>query len=78
MDTLGTIDFIQNKKLARSAKGVLAVKTRYERHLYQRREILYRILKEHVARNGKWNNLNQTINFILDNLVKAFEVYDVQ
>lgn len=78
VDTLGAIDFIQNKKLARSAKGILAVKARYERHLYPRREILYRILKEYVARNGKWNNLNQAINFILDDLVKAFEVYDVQ
>jgi hypothetical protein len=78
VDTLGAIDFIQNKKLARSAKGILAVKARYERHLYPRREILYRILKENVAQNGKWSNLNQAINFILDDLVKAFEVYDVQ
>lgn len=78
VDTLGTLDFINNKKLARSTKGCLAVKARYEKHLYPRREILYHILKEHVAQRGKWNNLNQAVNFILDDLVKAFEIYDVQ
>ena len=78
VEALGTLDFINNKKLARSAKATLAVKARYEKHLYPRREILYRILREHVAQHGKWDNLNQAVNFSLDDLVKAFEIYDVQ
>ena len=78
VEALGTLDFINNKKLARSAKATLAVKARYEKHLYPRREILYRILREQVAQRGKWDKLNQAINFILDDLVKAFEVYDVE
>lgn len=75
---LGGLEFIQNHNLAKSAKATLAVKARYERHLYPRREILYRILRERVAQRGKWDNLNQAVNFIIDDLVKAFEVYDVE
>lgn len=75
---LGGLEFIQNKQLARSAKAVLAVKARYNKHLYPRREILYRILREQVAQHGKWKTLNQAVNFVLDDLVKAFEVYDVE
>ena len=78
VQVLGRLEFIQNNKLARSAKAILAVKARYAKHLYPRREILYRILREQVAQRGKWDNLNQAVNFILDDLVKAFEVYDVQ
>ena len=75
---LGGLEFIQNNKLARSAKAMLAVKARYEKHLYPRREILFRILRGQVAQRGKWDNPNQAINFILNDLVRAFEVYDVQ
>nr|WP_279052077.1 hypothetical protein [Acinetobacter tandoii] len=75
---LGGLEFIQNHNLAKSAKATLAVKARYERHLYPRREILYRILREHVTQRGKWKTLNQAVNFVLDDLVKAFEVYDVE
>ena len=75
---LGGLEFIQNHNLAKSAKATLAVKARYERHLYPRRDILYRILREHVAQRGKWKTLNQAVNFVLDDLVKAFEVYDVE
>lgn len=78
VDTLGGFQLIQNQKLSRSAKGLLAVKARYDKHLYPRREIIYRILREQVARRGKWNKLNQAVNFILDDLVKAFEVYDLE
>ncbi len=31
-----------------------------------------------MARRGKWKNLNQAVNFILNDLLKAFEVYDIQ
>ena len=78
VDTLGGFQLIQNQKLSRSAKGLLAVKARYDKHLYPRREIIYRILREQVARRGKWKTLNQAINFVLDDLNKAFEVYDVE
>ena len=78
MQVLGGFEFIQNNKLARSAKATLAVKARYDKHLYPRREIIYRILREQVVQRGKWNKLNQAVNFILDDLVKAFEVYDVE
>ncbi|MBL8281949.1 MAG: hypothetical protein JNJ87_08735 [Acinetobacter junii] len=78
VQVLGGFEFIQNNKLARSAKATLAVKARYDKHLYPRREIIYRILREQVVQRGKWNKLNQAVNFILDDLVKAFEVYDVE
>ena len=78
VQVLGGLEFIQNNKLARSAKAILAVKARYAKHLYPRRKILYRILREQVAQRGKWDNPNEAVNFILDDLVKAFEVYDVQ
>ncbi|HFG4504062.1 TPA: hypothetical protein ACGHB6_002380 [Acinetobacter baumannii] len=75
---LGGVEFIQNRTLAKSAKTILAVKARYDKHLYPRREILYRTLREQVARRGKWVNLNQAVHFVLDDLVKAFEVYDIE
>ncbi|MFW1995499.1 hypothetical protein ACG904_11195 [Acinetobacter guillouiae] len=75
---LGGLEFIKNHKLFRSARATLAVKARYDKHLYRRREIIYRILREQVVQRGKWNKLNQAVNFILDDLVKAFEVYDVE
>ena len=31
-----------------------------------------------MARRGKWKSLNQAVNFILNDLLKAFEVYDIQ
>ena len=78
VDTLGKPDAIENKNLARSAKATLAVKARYDKHLYPRREIIYRILREQVALRGKWKTLNEAIHFIVDDLVKAFEVYDLE
>ena len=75
---LGGVEFIQNRTLAKSAKAIIAVKARYDKHLYPRREILYRTLREQVARRGKWVNLNQAVHFVLDDLVKAFEVYDIE
>ena len=75
---LGGVEFIQNRTLAKSAKAIIAVKARYDKHLYPRQEILYRTLREQVARRGKWDNLNQAVNFVLDDLVKAFEAYDIE
>lgn len=78
VQTIGGLEFIRDIKLARSAKAILAVKARYEKHLYPRREILYRILREQVTRRGKWKNPNEAVNFVLNDLVKAFEVYDIE
>lgn len=50
---LGGLGFIKNPKLFISARATLAVKTCYDKHLYRRREIIYRILREQVARHGK-------------------------
>ena len=75
---LGGLGFIKNPKLFISARATLAVKARYDKHLYRRREIIYRILREQVARHGKWETLNQAIHFILDDLIRAFEAYDVE
>ena len=75
---LGGVEFIQNSTLAKSAKAIIAVKARYDKHLYPRRKILYRTLREQVAHRGKWDNLNQAVNFVLDDLVKAFEAYDIE
>ena len=75
---LGGVEFIQNRTLAKSAKAIIAVKARYDKHLYPIREILYRTLREQIVRRGKWDNLNQAVNFVLDDLVKAFEVYDIE
>lgn len=60
---LGGLEFIKNNTLAKSAKAIIAVKARYAKHLYPRREIIYRILREQVAHHGKWKNLNQAVNF---------------
>lgn len=78
MQVLGSFEFIKNSRLAKSAKATFAIKARYEKHLYPRREILYRILREQVALRGKWKNLNQAVNFILEDLDKAFETYDAE
>ena len=75
---LGGAEFIQNSTLAKSAKAIIAVKARYDKQLYPRREIIYRILREQVACHGKWKNLNQAVHFVLDDLVKAFEVNDIE
>ncbi|MDP7814667.1 MULTISPECIES: hypothetical protein [Acinetobacter calcoaceticus/baumannii complex] len=75
---LGGLEFIQNPTLAKSAKAIIAVKARYDKHLYPRREIIYRILREQVARRGKWKTLNQAVNSVLVDLDKAFEEYDIQ
>jgi len=75
---LGGLEFIQNPTLAKSAKAIIAVKARYDKHLYPRREIIYRILREQVARHGKWKTLNQAVNSVLVDLDKAFEEYDIQ
>lgn len=75
---LGGVEFIQNRTLAKSAKAIIAVKARYDKHLYPRREILYRILREQVAQRGrKWDNLNQAVTSIIPILLKEFEKYDV-
>lgn len=79
VDTLGGFQLIQNQKLSRSAKALLAVKARYDKHLYPRREIIYRILREQVVQRGsKWTNPTQAVNSVLDDLIKAFEVYDLE
>jgi len=75
---LSGLEFIQNPTLAKSAKAIIAVKARYDKHLYPRREIIYRILREQVARRGKWKTLNQAVNSVLVDLDKAFEEYDIQ
>ncbi|EHU3239801.1 hypothetical protein ACX0AN_001832 [Acinetobacter baumannii] len=75
---LSGLEFIQNPTLAKSAKAIIAVKARYDKHLYPRREIIYRILREQVARHGKWKTLNQAVNSVLVDLDKAFEEYDIQ
>ncbi|MFW1798509.1 hypothetical protein ACG9YX_00450 [Acinetobacter nematophilus] len=75
---IGGLESIKNHKLFRSARATLAVKARYDKHLYRRREIIYRILREQVARRGKWKTLNQAIHFIVDDLIRTFEVYDIQ
>ncbi len=78
VEMLGGVEFIQNRTLTKSAKAIIAVKARYDKQLYPRREIIYRILREQVARHGKWKNLNQAVHFVLDDLVKAFEAYDIE
>lgn len=75
---IGGLESIKNHKLFRSARATLAVKDRYDEHLYPRREIIYRVLREQVVQRGrKWDNLNQAVNSVLDDLIKAFEVYDL-
>ncbi len=78
VDILGTLDSIENKKLARSAKATLAVKARYENNLHPRQEIIHRVLLEQVAQRGcKWDNPNQAVTSIIPILIKEFEKYDL-
>ena len=75
---LGGLEFIQNNKLARSAKAMLAVKARYDKHLHPRQEIIHRVLLEQVAQRGcKWDNPNQAVTSIIPILIKEFEKYDL-
>ncbi|MBJ8476840.1 hypothetical protein [Acinetobacter bereziniae] len=75
---IGGLESIKNHKLYGSARATLAVKARYDEHLYPRREIIYRVLREQVVQRGcKWDNPNQAVNSVLDDLIKAFEVYDL-
>lgn len=75
---LGGLEFIQNNKLARSAKAMLAVKVRYENHLHPRQEIIHRVLREQVAQRGrKWGTTNEAVTSIIPILIKEFEKYDL-
>ncbi|WP_257233327.1 hypothetical protein [Acinetobacter sp. YH12054] len=79
VEIIGTLDLIQNKEIARKAKATLAVQARYKKHLYPRREILYRVLRDHLALRGcKWDNLNQAITSILPTLKKEYDEYNIE
>lgn len=74
----GELYLIQNSAIERQAKAIRAVKVRYEKKLYPRREILYRVLREQVVQRGrKWDNLNQAVTSIIPVLLKEFEQYDI-
>lgn len=78
VDMLGSLDLIQKSTIKRKAKAMCAVKARYEKNLYPRREILYRVLREQlVLRGRKWDKLNQAVTSIIPMLLKEYEKYDI-
>lgn len=68
---------IRNSKIKRRVTGLLAAQAKYEKKLYPRREILYRVLREQVQANGKWKNLNQAVKSILPLLMKEYLKFDL-
>lgn len=73
------VDSIQDVAIKRQVKAICAVTARYEKKLYPRREILYRVLREQLAVRGrKWNNLNQAVILIIPILIKEYEKYDIE
>lgn len=66
----------QHQKLQRRINGINNVKKRYERNLYQKREIIYRVLREMAHANGRWKAVTAAINDVYPILEKEFKAFD--
>ncbi|ERS00587.1 hypothetical protein Q674_14535 [Acinetobacter sp. COS3] len=78
VDTMGAYYYCHNIRLARKVSAIRAVRARYDKKLLPRREILYSVLREQCALNGrKWKSLNQAVTSITPTLIKEFEKFDV-
>lgn len=67
-----------NLKIEKKIKGILSVRVRYEKKLYPKREILYRVLREQTKVKGRWTNLNQAVTSIMPILEERYRDFDLE
>ena len=68
----------EHEKLQRRINGIRNVKRRYEGNLYEKREIIYRVLLETVKKEGRWQTVTAAINAVYPRLEKEFKAFDQQ
>lgn len=69
---------LNHKTLKRRIQGMINVQKRYEGNLYQKREIIYRVLREGANAKGPWQTVTAAVNDVYPVLMKEFEVFDRQ
>lgn len=67
-----------NKKLKNRINGLKNIKKRYEKNLYEKRQIMYRVLRETALQRGKWSTLNQAVREVYPILEVEFNKFDEQ
>lgn len=65
-----------NKKLKNRMNGLKNIKKRYEKNLYEKRQIIYRVLRETALKQGKWSTLNQAVREVYPILEVEFKKFD--
>ncbi len=68
----------RNPVIERKIKGLLAVKSRYEKKLYPKHKILYEVLHEQAKIKGRWSNLNQAVTSIMPILEERYKDFDLE
>jgi len=63
-------------KLQRRINGIKNVKQRYEGNLYEKREIIYSVLRETAKIKGRWKSVTAAINDVYPTLEKKFKAFD--
>ncbi|ENW78460.1 hypothetical protein F909_04152 [Acinetobacter sp. ANC 3929] len=66
----------QHPKLQRRINGIKNVKKRYEGNLYEKREIIYRVLRETAKIKGRWKCVTAAINDVYPTLEKELKAFD--
>lgn len=66
----------QHPKLQRRINGIKNVKKRYEGNLYEKREIIYRVLRETAKIKGRWKSVTAAINDVYPTLEKELKAFD--
>jgi hypothetical protein len=66
----------QHPKLQRRINGIKNVKKRYEGNLYEKREIIYRVLRETAKIKGRWKSVTAAINDVYPILQQEFKAFD--
>lgn len=66
----------EHPKLKRRINGIINVQKRYEGNLYQKREIIYRVLRETANQNGCWSTVTEVVNDVYPILEKEFKAFD--
>ena len=69
---------LNNKTLKRRIQGMINVQKRYEGNLYQKREIIYRVLREMANQKGQWQTVTAAVNDVYPTLMTEFETFDRQ
>lgn len=69
---------LNNKTLKRHIQGMVNVQKRYDGNLYQKRKVIYRVLRERVIEQGPWPTVTAAVNDIYPVLMKEFDAFDRQ